>query len=223
LKGGNPHLLITFDSGCASQHPEAAFVIPLHPLVRQASRSFDIRKRVITKLKVKDETLPKGNYLFAIYQWQFHGIREDMVLYPIANSDQITSKLGKLLEKAEEIPRGEENLPDPLAWDELDSHHYKRWSEARERHQLRTQELVQYRRESLAISHRARLSLLEEQLNQAKDDKIRRMRQSQIDAAETDYARRIQVLDIAMERVEITAQPVGYGLIQISGDNSDAQ
>ena len=44
------------------------------------------------------------------------------------------------------------------------------------------------------------------------------MRQSQIAAAEIDYTRRIQGLDIAMERADITAEPVSYGVIQIDGD-----
>jgi len=223
LKGGEQHLSMTFDSICASQHPEAAFIMPLHPVVRQASRTFDTTKRVVTTLKVKDQSVPGGDYLFAIYQWQFHGIREDLVLCPVASSERVTSHLGKLLEKAEENPTSEVNIPKPSAWDELDAHHYKLWSEAREKHQRRTQELAHYRRESLTTSHRARIALLKDQLNQATDEKIRRMRQSQIDSAEMDYARRIQELDIAIERADITAQLVAYGVIHIDGGLSDVE
>ncbi|HEX05157.1 MAG TPA: helicase, partial [Bacteroidetes bacterium] len=142
LKGGDPHLTLTFDAACASQHQDAAFIMPLHPLVRQASRAIDTKKRVVTTLKVKDQAVPGGDYLFAIYQWQFHGIREDLVLCPVATSEQVTSNLGKLLEKAEENPTSEDNVPESSlsavpaqagAWDELDAHHYKLWSEAREK------------------------------------------------------------------------------------------
>jgi len=222
LKGGNPHLLITFDAVCASQHSNAAFIMPLHPLVRQASRAFDTSKRVVTTIKVQDQSVPGGDYLFAIYQWRFHGIREDLVLCPVTSSERVTSHLSKLLEKAQENPTSEDDVPEPSAWDELDAHHYKLWSEAREKHQRRTQELAQYRRESLTTSHRARISLLEEQLGQASNDKIRRMRHAQIAAAEADYARRIQELDIAMERADVTAQPVAYGVIHIDGGLPDA-
>ncbi len=215
LKGGNPHLTFTFDAVCASQHPDAAFIMPLHPLVKQASRAFDTTKRVVTILKVQDRSVPGGDYLFAIYKWQFHGIREDLVLCPVSSSEQVTPHLNKLLEKAEENPASEDNIPELSAWDEFDAHHYKLWSEAREKHQRRTQELAQYRRESLTTSHRARIALLKDQLDQATDEKIRRMRQSQIDSAEADYARRIQELDIATERADITAQPVAYGVINI--------
>jgi len=223
LKGGDPHLTFTFDAACASQYQNAAFIMPLHPLVRQASKAFDTTKRVVTTLKVKDRSVHGGDYLFAIYQWQFHGIKEDLVLCPVTTSEQVASHLGKLLEKAEENPTGEDNFPEPSVWDELDAHHYKLWSEAREKHQRRTQELAQYRHESLTTSHRARIALLKDQFNQATDEKIRRMRQSQIDSAEADYARRIQELDIAMERADVTAGPVAYGVIQVDGDASDAE
>ncbi len=217
LKGGNPHLTLTFDTACASQNPGAAFIMPLHPLVKQASGTFNMEKRIVTTLKVQDRSVPDGDYLFAIYQWQFHGIREDLVLCPVAASKLITTHLGKLLEKAEENLVNENNLPESSAWEELDAHHYKLWSEACEKHRSRTRELAQYRRESLTISHKARMALLNDQLMQATNDKIKRMRQAQIDAAEADYARRIQDLDIAMERADITAQPVAYGVISIDG------
>ena len=49
----------------------------------------------------------------------------------------------------------------------------------------------------------------------ANDDKIKRMRQSQISTEESDYARRIQDLDIAVERADVTAQLIAYGVIKI--------
>ena len=215
LKGGNPHLPMTFESECASQHPEAVFIMPLHPLVKQAAMAFDTRKRIFTALKVNSNEVPKGGYEFAIYQWQFHGVREDLILRPVASSETMTEHLSGLLEKAERDPTGRVDVTDPAIWDDLDAQHHRLWSEARTNHQRKTRELAEYRRESLATSHSARISLLEEQLSQATNEKIQKMRQSQIDSAEADYARRIQELDIAMERADITAQPVAYGVINI--------
>ncbi|MBU1488109.1 DEAD/DEAH box helicase [bacterium] len=216
LKGGDPHLLVTFESDCAMQHHEAAFIIPVHPLVKQAAISFDTRQRVITTLKVQANEVPAGRYEFAIYQWRFHGIKEDLVLRPIASSEVVTAHLGRLLEKAVDGTTDGPGDCGSSKWDELDAQHYKLWSEARAKHRQRTQELVEYRRESLSTSHRARIALLEEQLKQASNEKIQKMRQSQIAAAEADYARRIQDLDIAMERAEVTAGPVAYGIIELS-------
>lgn len=213
LKGGNPHQLVTFESECATQHHEAVFIMPLHPIVKQAAMSFDTGKRVVTALKAKSKEVPAGRYDFAIYQWQFHGIREDLVLRPVASSEIVTAHLASLLEKAEDAPTDERGGAGSPVWDDLDAQHYKLWSEARAKHQQRTQELAEYRRESLATSHRARIALLEEHLKQASNEKIQKMRQSQIAAAEADYARRIQDLDIATERADVTSGPVAYGVL----------
>ncbi len=219
LKGGNPHLLITFESDCAIRHPEAAFIMPLHPLVKQAALSFDTKQRIITKLMVKTDKVPSGRYEFAIYQWRFHGVREDLILQPIASSDLVTENLNHLLEKAIDFSSTDSEDIDLSAWDKLDAQHYKLWVNAREKHRQRTQELAGYRRESLSTSHQARIALLEEQFRQATNEKIQKMRQSQIDAAEADFARRIQEIDISMERADIIAGPVAYGVIYISGGN----
>ena len=216
LKGGSQHLGITFESDCAMQHPEAAFIMPLHPLVKQAAHSLDTQQRVITSLSGFSNEITAGRYEFAIYQWRFHGIKEDLVLKPIASSAEKTEHLGRLLETAVDCPDDTPGGLGALVWDDLDVQHYSLWNDARTRHRQKTQELVEYRRESLSTSHRARIALLEEQLNQATNEKIQKMRWSQIAAAEADYARRIQELDIALERADILAGPVAYGVIRIN-------
>ena len=59
------------------------------------------------------------------------------------------------------------------------------------------------------------MAQLEEQLERAGDERLQRMRRSQIAAAEADYARRIEELESAMERVDIIAEPVAYGVLNI--------
>ena len=187
--------------------------MPLHPLVKQAAMSFDIQRQVRHRLEGEEQRGPSGRYEFAIYQWQFHGIKEDLLLRPIASVEMVTTHLASLLEKAEAISTAEQGSGGSPAWDVLNAQHYRLWSEAREKHRRRTQELAEYRRESLATSHRARISLLAEQLKQSSNEKIQKMRQSQIAAAEADYARHTQELNIAVERADVTAGPVAYGVL----------
>ena len=106
LKGGNPHLLVTFEANCATQNPEAAFIMPLHPLVKQAAMSFDTGKRAVTALKVESNDVPAGRYEFAIYQWRFHGVREDLILQPIASSDALYRPSWKVARKSDGYGRG---------------------------------------------------------------------------------------------------------------------
>ena len=215
LKGADQHLAMTFESDCATEHPEAAFIMPLHPLVKQAAAALlsDTDQRAATKLKVKTNEAPAGRYEFVIYQWQFHGIREDLALKPIVSSDAVMPHLDRLLEKAVDATTEGQGDNDSPVWGELEARHYQLWSAARADHRQRTQELAAYRRESLSTSHRARIGLLNEQLEQANDEKIRRMRQSQIDSAEADYARRIGELDRAIEKADVVHEPVAYGIL----------
>ena len=95
--------------------------------------------------------------------------------------------------------------------------HYQLWSEARTKHRQQNQELAEYRKESLLTSHQARLGLLNEQLNHAENENIRRMRQSQLESAEADYARRVRELDDVGQKADITAEPVAYGVLKVGG------
>ena len=215
LKGGNPHLSITFESDCATQHPKAAFIMPLHPLVKQAADSLGEEERALANLEVQDDEVPAGSYEIAIYEWRFHGINEDLKLKPIASSEAVTPHLARLLEKAVDASTVEHVDYGSPGWKALDGQHYSRWTEARARHRQRMQELIAFRKESLSTSHRARLALLEEQREKAGDERLQRMRRSQIAAATADYARRTEQLDSAMERVDIIAEPVAYGVINV--------
>ncbi len=215
LKGPSQHLAITFESDFAKRHPDATFIMPLHPLVKQAANSLKTEQRVIANLSVVSNDIVAGRYVFAIYQWRFRGIRKDLVLQPIALDEAVTEHLENLLEVAADCANRIPAEFDDSLWEDLDTRHYSLWNDARVKHLQRTQELAEYRRESLSTSHRARVVLLEDQLSQATDRKIQIMRQSQIDRAEADFARRVQELDIALERADVVADVVAYGVIHV--------
>jgi hypothetical protein len=212
LKGGNQYLPITFESDCAMQHSEAAFIMPLHPLVKQAAMSFDFGKKILTKLQAASDEVPTGLYGFAVYQWRFYGIREDLQLKPVALDAVLTDRLPHILEHADDCA---DNMPGISMDDKFDAQHHALWNDARNNHRRKIKEMVEYRRESLTVSHKARIALLEERLSRATNEKIQKMHQSQIDTAEADYARRIQDLDIASERADIQSEPVAYGVLSI--------
>ncbi|PKK89287.1 MAG: helicase [Candidatus Wallbacteria bacterium HGW-Wallbacteria-1] len=222
LKGGNQHLSITFDSDCAIQNPEAAFIMPLHPLIKQAAMSFDTKQRVITNLKVKSDKIPPGQYEFAIYQWRLFGIQDDLLLKPVASDSMLTDCLVELLKKAED---NLEALPDlsESVWVALEDSHYDQWNQARILHQRETMAKAEFRRESLSTSHRGGIALLEEKLSQAVNQKIQKMRRSQLENAEADYSRHIQELDMAVERADIVAGVVAYGVMLIEAGEKNVK
>lgn len=212
LKGDTPLFQITFDSECASRHNEAAFLTSFHPLVKQAAHAFKNSKNVFTSLQVKTDTIPPGHYAFIIYQWQYQGIRDDCELKPITLSETLTVQLPQLLITANE--HEELNIDaDTIPWHELETRHHAVWSKALANHKQRNEEIVNYQKESLKISHHARLALLKEQYAQASNDKIRKMHESQIASADVDYTRHIKELDKALTKADIKTEPVVWGIL----------
>jgi len=222
LKGADPHLAVTFDSACASAHPEAILLSPVHPLARQAATATQLSEPVLTALAVESELVREGRYPFALYGWRFHGVRDDFKLQPVAAESPLVEHFPELLVGARQADMRPAEFPARSIFDSLDQHHHSLWSKARHEHRERTRQLSEYRAESLKASHSARVRVLEEQRDGATNQNIRRMRQAQLDTAEADFARRCQELELAAERAELTAQPVAFGVIEVSSPSHEA-
>ena len=187
--------------------------MPTHPLVKQASTALNTEQEIVTILKVRTNKVPRGRYEFAIYQWRFLGIREHLIIKPIASSEVLTPHLNDLLERAVDNDTQESEIP--IEQDALERMHQQLWSEARDKHRERTQALADYRKESLSTSHRKRVSLLQDRIAQATDPRIQLMRRSELANAEADYQRRIQEFNEAIAKADITAEPVAYGILVV--------
>ena len=216
LKGADQHFSVTFEAQCASRNKEAAFIMPLHPLARQAAQYFQGEEPLCTVMAVRSAEIPPGRYPFAIYAWEYFGLRNDLEIRCVSLAPELTAALPDLLPTAEPCDVPPPEIPDERVRNELDAVHHRLWSEAKQAHRERMEAMARARRESLTTSHNARIALLREQLSSATDDKIRRMRQSQIDNAEADYTRRMQELDSAGEKADILARPVAFGVLQVS-------
>lgn len=211
MKGSDPVLSITFESTAASDRRDVTFITPVHPLAQQAACTLFATERAISMFRVRDEQVAAGSHPFAIYKWSKRGIRDDVSLQPVCADATLRQRFLELLEQAS--PQDASQLPDDAVFDDLDKHHHRVWSEARAAHQAHTQQLARYRRESLQTSHRARLAILNEQLTQSGDDRIRRMRQAQIARADADVERRLAELNAAETNADIMAQPVAFGVM----------
>ena len=213
LKGSDYLQEITFDSICAGERRQSMFLTPIHPLVQQAATLQQEAPPFRTSCRVVTNAIPPGEYPFAIYQWQKHGIREDAALQPICLEPKLTEQFLSLLETADPAVGYEIAFPDASVFEQLESAHYSLWSQARTRHQEETIQIARYRKESLRVSHQSRLALLREQQAQTNEERIRRMRASQIAHAEGDYLRRLGEIEIAENRADILSDPVAYGVM----------
>ena len=222
LKGGDPHLVITFDAQEAVENQSAAFITPLHPLARQAARAMEPgAAKPVCIVRAADGAITPGQYPFVIYEWRYSGVRDDLVLYPVAESLEVSRQLPDLLEYGRPGNLPGEQIPDQAAFDRLDAAHYERWAKARSEHKQQNQRTADYRRESLTTSHRARVAMLEDRRANATNEKILRMRQGQFSNAEADYQRRLSDLKQAVKRADLIAEPVAYGVIILARDEGD--
>ena len=213
LKGSDRHLRITFESDCKRESPDAVLLMPTHPLVKQAAFALDVEQDAITTLKVRDDKVPGGRYEFAIYLWHRLGVKENLELKPIALDTVLAQHLDRLLKEAVDH---ENNLSsESSVWRELDTQHQMLWTEALKEHKEAAREMVTFQKENLSRHHQKRIAILESRRTQVDDPNIRRMRESQIANAQVDYERRIQELDTAITKADITAEPVAYGILQV--------
>jgi ATP-dependent helicase HepA len=215
LKGGNPLLLITFDQEIAGDHPEAAFITPVHPLVRQAAQSLDLRKRMATAIQVQDDELPTGTYPFALYQWQFRGMRDDLAIRAVAQSSDVAERLTNLLAQGKSVDLDPNSWLDDATVAALEDAHYLLWSEAKAEHEEWTRRRAQYQQQSLATSHRARMALLTDQLGQATNQNIQRMRTAQIANAQADFDLRSRELEQSILEADVLPDLIALGIVHI--------
>lgn len=218
LKGNDPNLGITFDAIYASEDRAACLITPIHPLAVQAARaSGGIEKGTpIVAMVVKTTSVPSGDYPFAIYQWQYHGIRNDVEFRPVTCEPLLTTEFLKLITEATECPIGPESVTEDVRA-AIEKQHYELWSNARAEHVDQTVRAADFRRTSLDTSNKARIAVLEAQLARAENDRIRTMKTAQKANAQADYERRKREIDEATCKADITAQPVGWGILRVRG------
>ena len=217
LRGTDPLLQVTFDQRTAAAEPKSVYLHVLHPLVRQAARHLERSQAVQVSLIASSEVVPPGEYPFAVYQWRRVGIRSDDTLVAVTSDAKLNGAVMSLLETAADAPAGPP--PDEGEIDRLDKRHHGEWRSARANHMAENQELVQHRRQSLNTSHRARCKLLEDQIGNATNDKIRRMKEGELARANYDYERRVADLERLAESADIHATLVVAGMLRATRDD----
>ena len=77
-------------------------------------------------------------------------------------------------------------------------------------------ELVQHRLQSLNVSHQARCKLLEDQIGDATNERIHRMREAELARANYDYERRVAELERLEKSADIHATLIVEGMLRVT-------
>ncbi|MEZ5941141.1 MAG: helicase-related protein [Planctomycetaceae bacterium] len=213
LKGGDPHLAVTFDGECANENRKAQLLTPIHPMVRQAAKALDCSESVEIHLSIRSENLPVGVHPFAVFQWEMTGLRRDLNLVAVALDDSVDKQLLSLLQTAVDAPDMSRRTISPTQIEALEERHHLRWSDSLKKYRQQVVDLAKFKEQSLNASYEGRMAMHNEQLRLATEEKIRRMRNSQIDSAIRDFEHGRDKLRKALEQVDITTQRIMVGTI----------
>lgn len=190
------------------------FITPNHPLAQQAALSVEPSKPLLCNLKVTSDIVPAGSYAYAIYRWQRHGLKEDFTFQPLTTVPALTAQMLDLLEAARLLDTEQQAITEAQEV-ELEKSHYSFWLNARSAHIEKVQRHAQARLDSLATTHKARIAVLQEQHDANSSDKIQKMKNSQMAAAERDYQQHKEQLEQAARQADILAEAVVFGILVI--------
>lgn len=213
LKGSLPTLQVTFEQECAVDNAAAVLLSLGHPLLREAAAFLQEGEPVSVSLSVPHETLPAGRHPFALYRWVKQGAKRDEDLVPVIGDATVADAFLELLQAATDAPGFE--MPSQQVWDDLDAVHHQRWRAESTQHAEDNRQLVGVRIQSLTASFAARKALVNEQIGRATNDKIRVMKQAELDRALADFDIRIASLRRAAESGDIRATPTVFGVLEI--------
>lgn len=158
------------------------FIMPTHPLVKQAINCF-ADDSVQCDLVVKTTELPVGRYPFIVYEWQYKGVKPNNELVVIT-SDNIDSNLMLRLIYGASDHNGE---PYSASYDELEQLHFARWKSQKEKYLAEAQQIIRFKLESLVSSQQGQVRAIQNQLSKTTNERIRVMRQGQFERLEQSF------------------------------------
>ena len=215
LSGNKPNHSITFDPETASKERDSFFITAMHPLAKQAAKYYSHRESAYLHLQLHTSEIPSGQYVFSVYAWQYTGYNTYTKLITVCENEKIAVELPFLLEDAdssESKPNGQFN------WSSIENHHVSMWLEAREKHKSEIKALEAYKLERITNTFRNRIRSLEQQIKDAYDENIKRMRQSELDTVREKYSRKITEIKEIADKADVLTTLLVNGVITIMGD-----
>lgn len=159
------------------------------------------------------EDIPTGDYDFLIYAWRYVGLRPDIRLMAISENEDVQKNVLSMLQYASEFEYNSESHAEK--WDEMDGLHYKRWQEIKGEYVKTVTEECDYRIDQLAQSFRQRELILKGMIESATDEKIIRMRNSQLNKLKNDFEEQKKSLKDTISKADIHTSLLIRGVLHI--------
>lgn len=203
---------VYFDSE-SSLDGEGDLITPVHPLIKQAVSYLKRDEDVSTKFSVTDSEVPAGEYTFAIYLWNYSGVHQNQMIMPISENELVSEKLFDYIKNG--VSESQQVVLDPDVIEKLENVHYKHWIGESEKHKRRNSEIIGYKKASLKRSYGARLANLSNQIDAARDEHIRRMKNDESKNVRGEFDKKMEELEKSESLADLTSSPIGYGIVEV--------
>lgn len=213
LKGDEPMHQLTFTSEAASDSYRAFFITPMHPLVKQAAKHFASNDTMYLNMEYYSDILPTGEYYFSIYAWNYIGVHQKFKIVPVCNNDLVEAELIDILQDAETVP--ESNKNDNGKWEKLENKHIQMWQEEKAKYIKETQNIANYKLESISSNYRSRKRNLEQKIRDAFEERIVRMYESELNSATENYNSKVARINDMTNRADIHIELIANGILII--------
>lgn len=213
LKGKEPNHPITFDANTAQENSKAFFITPMHPLTKQAALYLKNNDESFVHLQVASAEVPKGKYKFAIYAWNYVGLKSGFKLKGICENADLEKELPDILNNyVSDLPHIEINPDD---WKPLVIRHRDIWQERRDAAIVKAEERALFKIQSLKASFNAQRLQLEHLIAINSDENIIRMYRSKLERARQDTERKIGVIEKQVKQTDIHTTLITNGILEI--------
>ncbi len=213
LKSNSAQLKVTYDAATAKDNRDVTFLTQIHPLVLMAANHESKVLPCNIGVSVFDKSIPSGDYAFRIYAWKYVGLKPDIKLVAVSDNDAVKENILDYLQFAADY---EVNFSGyDLKWDELDKLHYESWQNAKADYVQIVEDECNYRVEQQRQTTTKREIILKGQIASASDERIIRMRTSQLDNLRKKYEEQKKELEDTIKKADILTQPLVKGILHI--------
>lgn len=213
LKSSAPLLKVTFDSTTAKDERDVTFFTQMHPLVKQAAAYESTKFPCEIALSATSEEIAPGDYTFLIYAWNYVGLRPDIKLVAISDNAEVQKHILSIMQYASDYHEASGDYG--AKWNSMDGIHYEKWKEDKAEYVQDVKAECDYRLEQLAHSTNQREAIFRDMIAKAEDEKIIRMRTSQLEKLLVDFDRQKREMDEIVSRAEIKTNLLVKGILHV--------
>lgn len=179
-----------------------------HPLIKQATKCLSSQAVGYVEIKMNSEVYPKGKYEFGMYEWEYCGLKNETVLMPICELDITEDEFFQAVSGAKSI-----SVRNKFESDVIERMFYNKLEDEKQKLIEDDHQTMNLRLAHLKENHNARVTTLENLIEQATDDKIRLMKQSELKKAQALYMEKAEELEYKLDRITIMSKPIFSGVL----------